>query len=109
MLINVNKFASLISVPHAPSNVVVATNSASSLDVQWDPPEQMNGILQKYTVTYNGRGGGDNTTDTSATLTGLEACTEYTVTVTATNGAGTSEPSEPGTGETGVPSLISAT
>ena len=73
------------------------------MDVQWDPPDKMNGILQQYTVTYTGAGSGDNTTtDTSVTLTGLEACTEYIVTVTATNGAGTSEPSEPGTGETGL-------
>ena len=73
------------------------------MDVQWDPPDKMNGILQQYTVTYTGAGSGDTTTtDTSATLPGLEACTTYTVTVTATNGAGTSEPSEPGTGETGV-------
>ena len=76
------------------------------MDVQWAAPEKMNGILQQYTVTYTGPGGSNtaatDTSATTATLTGLEACTEYTVTVTATNEAGTSEPSEPGTGETGV-------
>ena len=74
------------------------------MDVQWAPPDQMNGIFQQYTVTYTGPDGSNTeaTVTEEITLTGLEACTEYTVTVTATNGAGTSEPSAPGTGETGV-------
>ena len=81
------------------------------MDVQWDPSDQMNGILQQYTVTYTGPDGSNTATTVTEeiTLTGLEACTAYNVTVTATNGAGTSEPSEPGSGDTGVPSLISAT
>ena len=79
------------------------------MDVQWDLPHQMNGKLQQYTVTYTGPDGSNTTTtDTEEiTLTGLEACTEYIVTVTATNGAGTSEPSEPGTGKTGVEGRLS--
>ena len=77
------------------------------MDVNWDPPAQMNGLLRQYTVTYTGTLGSQATatSSTSTTLTGLEACTTYTVTVTATNGAsengeGMSQPSSGATGNT---------
>ena len=64
----------------------------------------MNGILKEYTVTYSVSD--DIITKivnyTSTTLTNLEACTEYDVTVTTTNGRETSEPSNPITGETDI-------
>ena len=62
----------------------------------------MNGKLKEYVVSYTGQDGGSKTatSSTGTTLRSLRACTEYTVTVTATNGGGTSEPSSPVTGET---------
>ena len=90
--------------PSAPQNVAVAArSSSSSLDVHWDPPAHINGKLKEYVVIYTGPDGGSKTVTTSinnTTLKSLRACTEYTITVTATNGGGTSEPSLPVTGET---------
>ena len=91
-----------VSVPTPPQNVVIGSNTATTLEVQWDPPSQMNGIFEHYDVTYTGPDGSETTATAGeqTTLTGLEPESTYTVSVTATNGRGTSEPSEPVTGET---------
>ena len=62
----------------------------------------MNGKLKEYVVSYTGPDGGSKTAtaSTGTTLRSLRACTEYTVTVTAINGGGTSEPSTVVRGET---------
>ena len=77
------------------------------MDVHWDPPDQMNGLLQQYTVSYSATYDNDNVTETSeeTTLTNLLSCTPYIVQVKATNGAsghggGTSESSSATSGQT---------
>ena len=106
-LILILLFLFFFLVPSAPLNVIVTGSSVNSLDVQWDPPTQMNGKLLEYTVHYTGPDGSKTTTANTeeATLTGLEACTVYSISVAATNGAsgnggGTSDFSDSTTGET---------
>ena len=82
---------------------MVSVSSATTMSAQWDPPARMNGKLKKYTVFYSGTygNGGRVTSNTEeTTLSDLRACSEYTVTVTATNGAEESEPSDPTNGVT---------
>ena len=100
-------FLFFFPVPSAPLNVIVTGSSNNSLDVQWDPPTQMNGKLLEYSVHYTGPDGSKTATANTeeATLTGLEACTVYSINVAAANGAsgnggGTSEFSDPTAGET---------
>ena len=100
-------FLFFFPVPSAPLNVIVTSSSNNSLDVKWDPPTQMNGKLLEYTVYYTGPDGSNNATANTeeASLTGLEACTVYSISVAATNGAsgnggGTSDFSDPTAGET---------
>ena len=41
--------------PSAPRNVQVQVSSSTSIDVTWEMPAVLNGILQKYIVSYGTR------------------------------------------------------
>ena len=88
-----------LPVPSAgPASVTAGTVTANSITVQWEevPCLHRNGEITGYTVVA--RIGMTDITELdsgdarSATVSGLEPSTLYTVLVAAVNGAGTSEP-----------------
>jgi hypothetical protein len=97
-----------IIVPDTPRDVSVMRSSATVMVVSWIPLNytEARGFISHYTVTYspmrNGRKrqGIDNMNQTvpgmdanTTRIERLDANTDYIVQVSATNGAGTSEPS----------------
>ena len=104
--------------PTAPTAPTVAAASHSSLDVSWSGPDRGTGTLQRpaatdYDLRYCPTGSScddetgtdwsahDHTgTGTTATITGLDANTEYAVQVRASNAEGAGPWSPSGTGTT---------
>ena len=88
------------TVPSAgPASVTAGTVIANSITVQWEevPCLHRNGEITGYTVVARTSGEDDiteffNGDARSATVSGLEPSTQYTVLVGATNGAGTGQP-----------------
>ncbi|KAG7177303.1 sidekick-1-like 1, partial [Homarus americanus] len=78
--------------------------SFSSIKVSWSPPENPNGIITKYNVSWTWEGNKDhditNDTTTSYTITDLTPCTNYSVTVTAATSKGYGPESKAATGTT---------
>ena len=69
----------------------------------WEAPEDINGVILGYTIdwTPTDNGGSVNVTEgNQTTLTMLQSCTEYTVTVTCTTGGGEGSPSTEALGKT---------
>jgi hypothetical protein len=90
------------TVPGAPSNVTASLASgagvAPSVTVSWTAPASNGGaIVSGYTVTSSPAGGSCTApgTLTCTINAGLSYAVPYTFTVTATNSAGTSTPSQP--------------
>ena len=79
-------------VPSSPQNVKTQDVSSTSITVIWKPPQNLNGRLQGYEVSYMLNGGSlsvvgvQNTTTWK--LTGLKPYTVYTIFVRAKTGAG---------------------
>jgi Fibronectin type III domain len=84
------------TAPDAPTNVTASPGNASA-SVSWTAPVNNGGSpITGYAVTSNPAGGTGSTLGAaSTTVTGLSNGVSYTFTVTATNGAGTSDPSDP--------------
>ena len=102
-------------VPGAPTGVAI-TPSNGAITVTWTAPDSTGGSpITGYTATTSPGGAQCTTTGaTSCTITGLTNGTSYTVTVTATNIVGTSEPSQTSASATPItvpssPSSVSAT
>jgi len=79
---------SQLTAPAAPREVNATNLSSTEISVTWLQPDPTNGVIQQYIVTYYPSGSpGDNTTnstsDTSITIGGLSAFTEYSVFVVA--------------------------
>ena len=77
-----------LTAPAAPREVNATNLSSTEISVTWLQPDPTNGVIQQYIVTYYPSGSpGDNTTnstsDTSITIGGLSAFTEYSVFVVA--------------------------
>ena len=82
-----------------PASVSAGTVTANSITVQWEevPCLHRNGEITGYTVVARTSGEDDitefvNGNGRSATVSGLEPSTQYTVLVGATNDAGTGQP-----------------
>ena len=98
------KFSSLIfkiTVPSAPRNVTVERISPNSIQVSWEPPAFINGVLQMYTVQVIRRSSNTvvysstvNATESSDVIVGLETGL-YSISVVALTGAGEGIPSDP--------------
>ncbi|GAA0598199.1 hypothetical protein GCM10009534_35700 [Kribbella sandramycini] len=104
-------------VPGRPLNVSVSSIASGSLVVTWQPPtDPGTSVVTGYTVTAEpgGRSATVGATARTATITGLDAATSYTVRTTASNAAGTgtaevSEPTRASVTATSVtPNLLSA-
>ncbi|KAG8280262.1 hypothetical protein J6590_085640 [Homalodisca vitripennis] len=112
-------FSTSEGVPSQPKNVTVTAISSSEVRVQWDPPDQMCGILNNYTVVLQNRTlrykvapGCQlptlqplqvvvNGTTTTAVITELPADMQFQATVAAATKNGGSGPSSaPVTSET---------
>ena len=79
----------IISASTAPRDLTVdSAGETKSLTVTWTAPERMNGELAYYEVQYSYSGGDTQYKKvydgTSTVLGGLEPCTTYEVSVTAT-------------------------
>lgn len=88
------------SPPSAPSRVAAAAGDGSA-SVSWTPPDSDGGSpIMSYTVTAS-PGGASTTTQNGSTMTaivsGLANGTAYTFSITATNAAGRSTPSDAST------------
>jgi len=83
-------------------NVTVRSSTATTISLSWTVPS--GSVVESYEVTWERDGIRSSTTITdgftSYTITALEAEANYTITVTASNGAG-SAVSDPVTGTTG--------
>jgi len=75
--------------------LVQATPGAGQATISWSPPTSDGGVaISSYTATAMPGGIACTTALTSCTILGLTPGTTYSVTVTATNSAGNSEPSD---------------
>ena len=82
-----------VTVPGPPTNVSATAGNASAT-VNWSAPQNNGGSqILSYTVTSRPPGGSATSSTTSAVVSNLVNGTSYTFTVTATNIAGTGQPS----------------
>ncbi|XP_067041220.1 tyrosine-protein phosphatase Lar-like isoform X3 [Acropora muricata] len=75
----------LEGAPSPPRNIQLLVKTSSSIQVSWEEPEEKNGNITTYIVSY-GKGSLEahvNTTETKYLLDDLEAFTLYSVQVTA--------------------------
>ena len=85
----------------APQNIMVTNIDPASLRVSWEPPLDTNNLkITGYMIQYSKVGSQDKMSvsvanKTTLTISGLIACTEYSVTVAAMNDNGTGPFSEP--------------
>ena len=109
MWCSAKSFSEFSLEPNPPQNVTVQAVAATIIEVFWDPPSDVDDALLLYNVSWTPADGElrqQNYTSLYAILTGLEPCTRYTVTVTATardeetGEEATSDPSDPDEDET---------
>ena len=82
------------TVPSSPSGLQAIVEGTQARISWTEPTEDGGSPITSYTVSTDPSTIGCSTNTTECELKGLEARTPYLVTVTATNAAGTSEPSE---------------
>lgn len=83
---------SVITVPGQPQGATAAAGTGSVL-VSWSPPASSgNSAITSYTVVATPGGGSCTTGSLSCLFTGLTNGTPYQFSITATNGAGTGDP-----------------
>ena len=73
------------------------SNAAHVIDVSWNEPEEINGLLESYQITYYNETGEEfkiNTTSNPYKLEDLISCINYTVQVAAITRAGIGELNE---------------
>ena len=79
-------------VPSSPQNVQTQDVTSTSITLIWKPPQNPNGRLHGYEVSYMPNGGSPSVMGVQNTttwkLTGLKPYTVYTISVRAKTGAG---------------------
>lgn len=93
-------WTTLEAAPTEPRDLKVVKVTNTSIDLEWDPPAEINGVLNRYTVYYNGskvdvNRNEDRNKSVPFTLENLAAHTYYHISVVAWNGATNSKPSRP--------------
>ena len=91
------------SEPGAPQNVTGYNTSSTSIIVSWDevPPDQQNGIITGYTITYQSQTQNDNgnvsagPNDRQKNITGLKEYVDYNIRVFASTVKGNGPQSSP--------------
>jgi hypothetical protein len=82
------------TVPGPPTDVNAVPSDGQAL-VSWNAPLDTGGlVITGYTATASPGGASCTSTTTSCVITGLKNGSTYSITVTATNAVGTSEPSD---------------
>ena len=77
-------FSSTIDCPGPPDNITVISPVPPNVDLLWDQPSTADMWSFMYRIDWqNGTSAVGDTTDMRGTLSGLEAVTEYAVTITA--------------------------
>jgi virginiamycin B lyase len=84
----------VLTVPGAPTGVSASAEGGQA-SVAFTAPSGNGSAVTSYTVTADPGGQTSTGTASPIAVTGLAQDTEYTFTVTATNGVGTGSPSEP--------------
>ncbi|MCI4345632.1 MAG: fibronectin type III domain-containing protein [Thermoplasmata archaeon] len=103
-----------VGVPYPPTSVAATSTGSSSLRVSWNVPSSTDGApVRNYTVEFATSAAGPWTalsagTALNASLPGLKGSTSYTVFVTASNSAGTSNASARATATTSAPASRSS-
>lgn len=89
----------LVSVPEAPSQVLVTTIMETSLQVSWSQSDPLDLVLQYMVQVKSGAGDWEQVNDTirgsSVLVKNLNSFTVYSFRVRAKNGLGTSPYSQP--------------
>nr|XP_045608573.1 phosphatidylinositol phosphatase PTPRQ-like [Procambarus clarkii] len=85
--------------PPGPPVITKITALEGSATVTWTPPEEANGVIVEYTITWKGQDGIVNTITTDGSLlttvvNDLQKCEAYNFTVAAKTEAGVGDPSD---------------
>ena len=82
-------------MPTIPLDVPITTGDMlRTLIIEWEPPSSPEGIIMTYMVTYNDTTVDTSNIDTNYTITGLDAYTNYSITVLACTSNGCSDQSD---------------
>ncbi|XP_031640435.1 cytokine receptor-like [Contarinia nasturtii] len=76
----------LEAAPTPPRNLRAHNVTNSTVELTWEQPEMLNGVINRYTVSYNGKKiavNKDDGTQQPYLLTGLDSFTEYEVVINA--------------------------
>ena len=97
---------SRVPAPSAPTSVQASPSGPTELLVTWEQPSEINGVLIQFIITWTTDDGSTNMSvagaNLSVTLTDLEPCQTYSITIAGVTGGGTGPESDPETAETGV-------
>ena len=94
--LNFNIIIILFTVPGQPTSVKLISISASSVTLQWRPPQPTNGVITRYSVNYGENvitDFGKNMLDTfTDKIEGLKPDTQYTLELIAHTSVGAGPP-----------------
>ncbi|KAK4315462.1 hypothetical protein Pmani_013377 [Petrolisthes manimaculis] len=79
-----------------PENIIGVSSTTEALTVEWDPPATPNGVITNYLVNWSPDDPSEPiiTTATTYTLTDLEPCTDYTISISAATAKGNGPPGD---------------
>ncbi|XP_018017298.1 phosphatidylinositol phosphatase PTPRQ [Hyalella azteca] len=82
------------AAPSEPRKVTAVSNSSRTIQVSWTPPEQENGVLLNYSISWinDFENRSESVGDTEYIITSLEPCVDYFINVKAQTSAGYGPP-----------------